>query len=403
MDLQLSVHGGGIMQIQFRGFAQGGIKTTYQVSNSAWKMRQQLERSISAEETAQKQRESVDVQISQEGLDLLYQEQKRQNASQDNTEEYKKQLQQVSNMLEGIKHNYSSKETKSTIEKKQEAYAELIKLQELGRAEMARQQLEAQQLSQKLAKEQEEVDRSNNELLVVLESIEELEEGEQEREEKELSESAKTEETNKSNSSVADEFGASVIQDELHMTETIQKMQDSGDEKLARVKDMMNTITKEMYRVNDMIEDPRCSEDEKAEAVDTLVSRAFSEQIEMYDLRMVGLQEKRDARDINREFMASNHLVRARQAQEEMQATASAIMIQQELQKTIDEYSDELQQRVDELIDERNDMNKPQDIPEEEIESEEVAGTQPVEEITSEEILLKQRIEELEKEKFLKE
>lgn len=58
------------MQIQFRGFVQGGVKTTYQVSNSAWKMRQQLERSISAEETAQKQRESIDVTISQEGFEI---------------------------------------------------------------------------------------------------------------------------------------------------------------------------------------------------------------------------------------------------------------------------------------------------------------------------------------------
>lgn len=379
------------MQIQFRGFAQGGAKVTYQKSNYAWKEKQQLKRSISAEETARKQKESVDVQISQEGLDLLYQEQKKQNASQDNTEKYKKQVQQVSNMLDGIKHNYGCMETKSTIEKKQEAYAELKKLQELGRAEMARQQLEAQQLSQKLAKEQEEVDRSNSELLVVLESIEKLEEGEQENEETESSESVKAEEANQSNSSVADEFGASVIQDELHMTETIQKMHDSGNEKLARLKDMMNLITKEMHRVNNMIENPECGEEQKADAVNTFVSRAFSEQIEMNTLRLVGLQEKRDARDINREFMASNHLAMARKAQEELQATTSAITIQQELQGVVDEYSDELQQQVDELIDERNEVDNPQDVPEDEIESEEIVRTYLEEESTTEEVLLKRK------------
>lgn len=386
------------MQIQFRGFAQGGVKTAYQVSNSAWRVRQQLKRSASAEETAKKQRESIDVTISQEGFEMLQQAQNEQKTAQDKTEAYKKQVQQVADMLDGIKHNCSSLETKSTLEKKQEALAELRELQELGKAEMARQQLEAQQLSNKLAKEQEEVDRNNSELVVMLESMEELEEEKQKREDKTSGEEAEQEESNKDIGSGVDRFGASVIKDELHMADVIETMQNSGDEKLARVKEMTNTIAKEMQRVNEMLDDPRCSEEEKEHAVEGLVGNVFSEYIDLVKLKMVAIQEKKNARDINREFMASNHLVLARRAQEEMQATASSIMMQQELQKTVDEYSDELQQRVDELIDERNDIDKPQEVPEEEVESEEVVVTQS-EEITSEEILLKRKIKELEKNK----
>lgn len=390
------------MQIQFRGFVQGGVKTTYQVSNSAWKMRQQLERSISAEETAQKQRESIDVTISQEGFEMLQQAQNEQKTAQDKTEAYKKQVQQVADMLDGIKHNCSSLETKSTLEKKQEALAELKELQELGKVEMARQQLEAQQLANKLAKEQEEVDRNNSELVVMLESMEELEEEDQKREDKTSGEEAEQEEAKQDIGAVADRFGASVIKDELHMADVIETMQNSGDEKLARVKEMTNTITKEMHRVNEMIDDPRCSEEEKEHAVEGLVGNAFSEYIGLFKLKAAAIQEKKNARDVNREFMASNHLVRAKQAKEEMQATASSIMMQQELQKTVDEYSDELQQRVDELIDERNDIDKPQEVPEEETEREEVIITRPKEEDVTEEILMEQRMEKLEKEKGIK-
>lgn len=336
------------MQIQFQGFHP------YSVNNgSGWNMAaMQKKRQLLAEESAQKEQEALKTSISAEARSIWDQ---LENAEQSETD-YTKQLLQVEDTLNEISHNLARTETKATLEEKLKALAELRKLQETKDTDAKK---KAQDLAEKNAKQQDEINQNNSELLMVLECIEKLEEDE-EAKTNECKPDEESEEKETQNHADMDkeisEIGVSAIKKDLHMNDTIDAISKSGDEKLAKANEMMHTIRSELENVYRIIEDEQCSLEEKEEAATKFVSMARSSYSDLRELRATGLQQKQNAREIKLKYIGSQHLIAAQKAQEEMQAIATTSVIRQNLQEIVDKYGEQLKDKVKEKIDERNDI-----------------------------------------------
>lgn len=348
MDLRKVTRRVMVMQIQFQGFHP------YSVNNgSGWNMAaMQKKRQLLAEESAQKEQEALKTSISAEARSIWDQ---LENAEQSETD-YTKQLLQVEDTLNEISHNLARTETKATLEEKLKALAELRKLQETKDTDAKK---KAQDLAEKNAKQQDEINQNNSELLMVLECIEKLEEDE-EAKTNECKPDEESEEKETQNHADMDkeisEIGVSAIKKDLHMNDTIDAISKSGDEKLAKANEMMHTIRSELENVYRIIEDEQCSLEEKEEAATKFVSMARSSYSDLRELRATGLQQKQNAREIKLKYIGSQHLIAAQKAQEEMQAIATTSVIRQNLQEIVDKYGEQLKDKVKEKIDERNDI-----------------------------------------------
>lgn len=348
MDLRKVTRRVMVMQIQFQGFHP------YSVNNgSGWNMAaMQKKRQLLAEESAQKEQEALKTSISAEARSIWDQ---LENAEQSETD-YTKQLLQVEDTLNEISHNLARTETKATLEEKLKALAELRKLQETKDTDAKK---KAQDLAEKNAKQQDEINQNNSELLMVLECIEKLEEDE-EAKTNECKPDEESEEKETQNHADMDkeisEIGVSAIKKDLHMNDTIDAISKSGDEKLAKANEMMHTIRSELENVYRIIEDEQCSLEEKEEAATKFVSMARSSYSDLRELRATGLQQKQNAREIKLKYIGSQHLIEAQKAQEEMQAIATTSVIRQNLQEIVDKYGEQLKDKVKEKIDERNDI-----------------------------------------------
>lgn len=388
------------MQIRFPGFINGNQNATFQPRRTMLQVKQ-LEREHHAEEIAKKEQESAKLEISEAAKVL--QEQVKQMESEEQTDWDK--VKYVEQQIHSVKHGYTRMETKETLEEKQLALRELRKLQEYQVEQAKRQAREAQEEAGKVSKQQEELNRSNSELLVMLESMEEMEEDEELREsgkEKQASEEENKSEENESQMTPqATRVSSLVARDDERILQRRDEILQSGQDKVASVKEDSDLLIAQIQQVYAVMGDERYSEEEKQMVMSSFVELAntIKWKDDFFDKKKIGLQQIHNAREITQEFSKSDHHRVAQETQESMIKSDIAKKLQQASQEIVDEYSEELAERVEEKIDERNEVDKTQELPEEETESEEVVVTQPEEENTTEEIILKRKIEELEKHK----
>lgn len=393
------------MQIQFPGFFYGNQKAVFQPRKTMLQVKQ-LERACQAEEIAKKEQDSVKLEISEAAKAL--QEQKNQMESEGQTDWDK--IKYVEEQIHNVKHNYTRMETKETLEEKQLALRELRELQEYQVEQAKRQAREAQEEAGQISKQQDELNRNNSELLVMLESIEEMEEDEELRETengKQVSEEeSKSDENEPEMSSQAARISTLVARDDERILQRRDEILQSGQDKVASVKGDCDLIKEQIQQVYAVMGDERYSEEEKEMVLSSFAEVAstitINWQSDFIDKKKIGLQQIHNEREITDEFSKSDHHRVAQETQDMMIKSDIAKKLQQASQEIVDEHSEELAQRVEEKIDERNEVDKPQDVPEEEIESEEVVVTQPEEETIIEEMVLKQKKEELQENKKLR-
>lgn len=338
------------MQIQFRGFQPNQENVGCNWNRNVM----QKKRQMMMEESSQKELEALKVSISSEAQELREQ---RENMDVSPTEQKVNsaaELAKIEDTLHKIQTDVNKMQTEETLQQKLDALAELRKLQESQEFDAKKKE---QALAEKSAKQQEEINGNNADLLMVLECIEEMEEEEETDEDKKNSEESQEETSNDiDRSDEVARIGATAAKKDMHMLDTIDAIRQSGDEKLAKANETIHQIRTELDSVYRMLEDENYSEEEKNQVIADFSHKVASSYIDLIKLRGEGLQQKENAREIKLEYLGSQHLIEARKAKEEMQATISTGVIQQKLQEVVDRHAEKLEEKVQEEIDEKNDI-----------------------------------------------
>lgn len=341
------------MQIQFQGFQPKQVNVGCNWNRNVMQKKRQL----MMKESSQKELESLKVSISSEAQELRKQRENVEASQTNEKENYTDKLSKVEDTINKIQNSLCRMQTEETLQEKLEALAELRKLQE---SQDFNAKKEEQALAEKSAKQQEEINESNSELLMVLECIEKMEEEEETEDDKKNIDENSEEKEKQNDINMSDEvarIGVSAAKKDMHMRDTIDAISQSGDEKLAKANEMLHNIKAELDNVYRMIENEQCSDEEKDEVISDFTFKVMGSYSDLIELRAIGLQQKQNARDIKREYIGSQHLIEARKAKEEMQAAISTGVIQQKLQEVVDRYGEKLEEKVQEEIDEKNDIS----------------------------------------------
>lgn len=341
------------MQIQFRGFQSNPMNVGCNWNRNIMQKKRQL----MMEESSQKELESLKTSISSEAQELRQYKQSVESSQTNEKEKYADKLLKVEDTINKISNSLCRVQTEETLQEKLDALAELKKLQE---SQAFHAKKEEQALTEKSAKQQEEINENNSELLMVLECIEKIEEEEETEGDKKDIDGNSEEKKKQNDINMSDEvarIGASAAKKDMHMRDTIDAISQSGDEKLAKANEMIYKIKLELDNVYRVIENEQCSDEEKNEIISDFTYKVMGSYNDLIELRAIGLQQKQNARDIKREYIGSQHLIEARKAKEEMQAANSTGVIQQKLQEVVDRYGEKLEDRVQAKIDEKNDIS----------------------------------------------
>lgn len=340
------------MQIQFQGFQPNQVNMGCNWNRNVMQKKRQL----IMEENSQKELDTLKGSISSEAQELRMKKENAEQSQENEKDSYAEKLSKVEDNINKIQSSLCRMQTRKTLEEKLEALAELRKLQESQEFNAKK---EEQALAEKSAKQQEEINENNSELLMVLECIEKMEEEDESEDDKkktdENTEEAETQNDINASEEVA-RIGATAAKRDMHMRDTIEAIRQSGDEKLAQANETIHQIKTELDSLYRMLEDENFSEEEKNQAIADFSYKVSSSYIDLIKLRGEGLQQKENAREIELEYLGSQHLIDARKAKEEMQASISASVIQQKLQEVVEKHSEKLEEKVQEEIDERNDI-----------------------------------------------
>lgn len=290
-------------------------------------------------------------------------------------------LDEISGLMSEIQNCYASGESKETIAKKQEALQRLIDLK-------ARQEEENKKLTEYAADSaasasmgQQEVDQKNADLYMMLKSFEEQED-EEEGAGEDVSDKSNGAGQEEKLGSVGEQFeqaasmlGASAAKREMQATAAVDELMQDGYDKIAQSYAMMHDVQTELNLAMEAAGKENLSEEERRELVSGHLASANglmrSNYAEMMKLRESGIQETKDARELEQEHIRLNPLDGVAQARQSILDSGVDAALNEVSQGTIEKASDELEQRVQELIDKRNDITSDADESEKAQESEE--------------------------------
>lgn len=302
---------------------------------------------------------------SAERMLLRAQEQKEQEQ-----EEHTSTLAEISSLMSEIQNSNASGGSEETAAKKQEALQRLIDLK-------ARQEEENKQLTENAAssaaaasKGQQEVDQKNADLYMMLKSFENQEDDEESAGEGTSDKSSGTEEEKLG--SVGEQFdhaasalGASAAKREMQATAAIDELMNDGYDKIARADAMMHEVHSELNLAMEAAGKDNLSEEERRELVSGHLESANglmrSNYDEMRNLRGSGIQETKDARELELKHIQLNPLDGVAKAKQTILDNGVDAARNEVSQGTIEKASDELEQRVQDLIDKRNDITSDED------------------------------------------
>ncbi len=292
---------------------------------------------------------------------------REQQQAETNKKESSNMLDEISGLMDSIRNSYSSGEDKETIAKKQDALQRLLDLK-------ARQEQENKQWTEEAAgsaaaasKEQGEIDQKNADLYMLLKSFEEQEDGEEGAGNSSSEATSDEKDTTQKPGSVGDDFahaasmfGATAAKRELQAKGAIDELRNDGYDKIARANEMMQEIQAELDLAKEAAGKENLSAEERKQLalghMDTAKGMLLSNYDQIMHLRSSGIQETKDARELDLRHIQINPLDgvnRAKQTILEMGVDAAQNEV---TQSTLNKASDELEQRVQEAIDKRNEV-----------------------------------------------
>lgn len=288
---------------------------------------------------------------------------REQQQAETDKKESSTMLDEISSLMDSIRNSYASSEDKETIAKKQDALQRLLDLKARQDQENKQQAEDAAGSAAAASKEQGEIDQKNADLYLLLKSLEEEEDeasgshsGESETE---------TEDADHRPGGIGDEIsqaatmlGASAAKRELQARGTIDELRTDGYNKIAKANEMMREIQAEL----DMAKEAAGKEGLRAEDRQELVSShmetakgmLMSNYDEIMHLRSSGIQETKDARELDLEHIRINPLDGVKQAKQTILEAGVDAAQNEAAQGTLDKASKELEQRVQDAIDKRN-------------------------------------------------
>lgn len=320
---------------------------------------------------------------------LLLRQQKQDEMSK---KEQADTLSEISGLMSSIKNSYDAGEDKETISNKQEALNLLFALKEQQERENKQRAEGAAGSAAGASKEQEEIDKKNADLYLLLKTLEEKDEEEHVDDTGAKSDTADAEDNQ---GSVGDQFqesasmlGASAAKRELAAKGMIDGMFDSGYGRLAQADAMMHEIQEELGLAAESLGKENLSEEERNQLMSEHIARAnnmmMSNYGEMMDLRRKGHQEIRDAKELELKHIAINPLDGVDRAKQTILDAGAAAALQEASQGTLDRASGELEKKVQEEIDKRNDVGAVSDQDEEQKKAEEIAEEKEAEKLEEE-------------------
>lgn len=307
---------------------------------------------------------------------LLLRQQEQTSGADDAKNEYLALLEEINSKVNAISHSYDSGSDLETIKKKQDLIRAIHEQKQKQLEENQRNAKEAQQLAMQSSIQQDEIDKNNRDLLIMLESIRESEKREEEQAEdgKGASEDAQTENGSNAENGVGDviqnaaaHFGAASARREMNVTGMIRALGEDGHSYLAKADAIVRGAANELANIEEALLSDDFSEDEKKQFVLNYHKKMIADCgdfnqyrycgiQEIKDARRRGIQMIKDARDCKIEHIACNPLQGVEETKASMMQSAVDAVFNEETQGKLDEFSEELEDTVEELIDERNDV-----------------------------------------------
>lgn len=293
---------------------------------------------------------------------LLLREQKQAEQSRD---EQSDTLKEISGLMAEIKNCYAAGEDKETITKKQEALNRLFELKARQEEENEQRVKDAEGSAAGASREQEEIDRKNADLYLMLKTLEEKDKdgqdgGESGSEKDGASADENRERAGGQYQQSADMLGASAAKRELQAVGMIEGMFRSGYGRLAEADAMMHDVWAEMDLAVESLAMENLSEAERGQLMAEHTERANAmlnaNYGEMMDLRRKGYQEIQDAREVSLKHIAVSPLDDVGAAKQAIMEAGITAAFHEVSQGTLDKASEELEERVQEAIDKRNDI-----------------------------------------------
>ena len=365
------------MQIQMNGFHRLLANSRPKVDKSVWQARRQM----LSDEISIKRTSPVETTISPEARDMWkkMQEQKAQQEQEIGQEQEPESLQDedILRMLEimydrerkisKVRDSYETEEHKDSLTRRQAALQELSRMKALQESEERRREQEMQKSSEKSSMHQEEMNRKNAELFMMLESFDKMEEEEKNnKENKDSDDNIQKEEAadkQEQNGIIqnGEWLGISAAKKEMHFFNSIDEISQYGLNTLDEVKRIIDAIETEVKSIEQMVDSDEYTTREKKDFLFDFNLNAYSSYInELYFQRKWGLREVANANDLRTEHMGIRHLEAAKKGQEARQAETAERIINQNWQEMYSSYGRELAKIVQEKIDERNDITSPE-------------------------------------------
>lgn len=318
---------------------------------------------------------------------------REQRQAETNRKEQSDTLGEISGLMSEIRRSNAAGEDKETITAKQDALNRLFDLKARQEEENEQRIKDAAGSAAGASKEQEEIDRKNADLYLMLKSLEEKEEDER-GEDPDPGTEKDTADTDGNRvgdpyQEAASILGASAAKRELEVKNMIDGMFKSGYGKLAEADGMMRDAQTELDLAAEALGRTDLSDAEREQLVSEHMERAHSMTTsnygEMMDLRRKGHQEIRDAREVEQKHIDVSPLDGVDSAKQAIMDAGAAAALNEVSQGALDKASGELEERVQEAIDERNDAGSRTDEEEVQEKAEEIAAEKAEEKEENEE------------------
>lgn len=297
---------------------------------------------------------------------ILLRQQEKPEGMTDAKNEYLQLLEEINSEVNALNHSYKSTEDMETSEKKNELIKAMREQKQQQLEENQRNAKEAQQLAMQSSIQQDEVDKNNRDLLIMLKSIEESEKYGQDREDdkKGTSDGTQTEKGSDAENSVGDviknaagQFGAASAKREMNVTNMISALSEDGHDYIDKVNAFVKVSNDELKNVKRFLADEGISDADKEQAAYDYNEMMTSGYSDAYNYRRRGIQEIKDARDCKIMHIANNPLQGVEETKKSMMQSAVDAVLNEATQGKLDEAAQELEDEVKELIDRRNDIN----------------------------------------------
>lgn len=278
-------------------------------------------------------------------------------------DEYMARLKAIDEDMVSLKHAYGSGGDDEAALKKGQVLKAMREQLQTQLEENQKKQKAAQEMAMQSFEGQNEIDRKNRDLLIMLKSIEESEDAEE-------AEEGKSGETKRGSSGVgaknsmsdiiqnsATQFGVSSVKRELNVVGMIEELSEDGHNYLDAADEITRSILKEGQSLRELLDDESYTDEGKAESMGRYQKKAMAGYKEAEKYRRCGLQMIRDAKDCKIQHIADNPLKGVDETKESMMLSAVDAAFNEASKDKLDEASQELADKVEELIDERNNVS----------------------------------------------